>query len=720
MLNGIWENISAAIGDVLYNLFRILFVVIDIAQNLFRGFAGIGEIWYGNEFISGGYSQNVADPKSGGILYYILQQDLVKDMIISIALLGLFLIIIFTVMAFIKNVYSAKQKKWQDIIGSSIKGLASFIVVPVMCMLGIWLSNILLVAIDGATRYGGNFSVSGTLFISAAYDANKVRDIDPSVGVTDDVIKVMKRQNIQFDESHDRKDIDYFADQIDKTYSDRISWTKATDVGTFYRTIDVNYLFLGVAGFFIIQPLVTIAFAMARRLFILVMLFVISPGVAALYPLDEGAALGNWKKQFIQTTIGAYGAVAGMNLFFSLYPLFDQIQWGAAFLVAPIVRLFVLIVGLNLVTEFVGIISSYVGGENALDKGKSVRSAAKESFKKHVAGSVAGVTGAFAKAKGARDAGGRWFSNLTTSAMDSTLKTFGIDRKSIRESYKSGIEHPDQWREDAVNNYNNRRSTEQFQANRGAAQNIIDTAREAERDLTNQEMADVLRPIQDKEAKRRVASMFANYRNQYARNNGRGTTTIDKVLESETKVVQEQSRRQSAYGANTDYTASVTSYSNADTALTNYTATPTLSDGTPIGYNVDTGETGLTRVADERVEQLKLDAQNNPGDVARQTAYSLAIETNRVIAEFKEKYKERKAAFKELKQNASNLATQLESLAENYSGENKNTLTTQANAIKEVINDPASTAVDVTTAVTDARNALTAEMQNILNSGTIS
>ena len=89
--------------------------------------------------------------------------------------LGLFLLIIFTVMAFIKNAYSSKQKNWKEIIGNSIKGLANFIFLPVCCLLGVWAGNILLNAIDGATSTGGATLMSRKLFLAAAYDANKYR-----------------------------------------------------------------------------------------------------------------------------------------------------------------------------------------------------------------------------------------------------------------------------------------------------------------------------------------------------------------------------------------------------------------------------------------------------------------------------------------------------------------------------------------------------------------
>ena len=86
-------------------------------QKVFMAFAGIGDMTYKGKPITSGNTGLMDDT---GIVYYLLQHNIIKNLFTSILLLAIFLMIIFTVMAFIKNVYAAKPKGWKDIIGNTV------------------------------------------------------------------------------------------------------------------------------------------------------------------------------------------------------------------------------------------------------------------------------------------------------------------------------------------------------------------------------------------------------------------------------------------------------------------------------------------------------------------------------------------------------------------------------------------------------------------------
>ena len=71
---------------------------------------------------------------------------------------------------------------------------------------------------------------------------------------------------------------------------------------------------------------ITTILGLIKRLFMMVTLFVISPPITALYPLDGGRALGNWRSAFISETLAAYSTVVVMNVFQMLLPLIMKIQ----------------------------------------------------------------------------------------------------------------------------------------------------------------------------------------------------------------------------------------------------------------------------------------------------------------------------------------------------------------------------------------------------------
>ncbi|MCQ2556206.1 MAG: hypothetical protein MJ149_02630, partial [Clostridia bacterium] len=315
------ELITGLLGQILYPLFSIIFVIIDLLQYIFQGFAGTGTIYYSTGNL-GFAPQTITADNTGketetGIVYYLLNSALVRNMLISIAILALFLLVIFTAMAFIKNVYSSKPKKWQDIVANAFKGLINFIFVPVCCLLGVWAGNILLNAIAGATSASGATDMSRQLFTVSAYNANEYRCKGISgpdearkiyahiLGTgTDDayVIKLVPgdKTNEEYALLVDQAYGQGVKDENGKTHTISIYEYIGVEYG--YVLFKINYLMLVAGGVFMMYILVNLAYAMVQRMFILLMLFIISPAMAAMYPIDEGNAMNSWKKSFVQYT----------------------------------------------------------------------------------------------------------------------------------------------------------------------------------------------------------------------------------------------------------------------------------------------------------------------------------------------------------------------------------------------------------------------------------
>lgn len=538
--------ILGIIGTIFYPLFCVILLFLDGIQSIFYAFAGIGGVEIGDWTRNGNMlstSEQGIDA-DGGIVYFLFQHELVKNMLISIMLLAIFLIIIFTVMAFIKNVYAAKQKGWKEIVGNAIKGLANFIFIPVCCLLGVWLGNILLQAINGATSSGGSTQMSRKLFIASAYNANVFRmgnftklthsDVTdfaggceilsgPDAGKKYTEVYEIKNHSNQ-DGSIDSVYYDYYADVIDKIHSETdASLVQFAGIGTvakFYATYAINYLVLVVGGVFMLYVLCSLAFAMVRRMFILLTLFIISPGICAMYPLDEGKAVGKWKDEFIKQVLSAYGAVAGLNIFFSLIPLIDQIHlggWANGVLVDELIQIFILVSGLLVVKELISLISGFVGGEDAYSKGASLMSSTRSAMKKYGGGTVNKVTGAFASAKGKAAAGdGSTFGNLMRGALKGGLNaatsvaTGGVfDPKAMKkqydDSYKSG-------KESAFKNYD-LRSKDERKTDEDEFEKLT---KDKKKKIDQTDMLEFLNSVKDDKAKEKYAEQFAAHNNRIA------------------------------------------------------------------------------------------------------------------------------------------------------------------------------------------------------------
>ncbi len=458
------DGILGVLGSLIYPLFSVVFSLMDLLQIIFGAFAGVNTITYDGTPITSG---NTGLETDTGIVYYLLTSDVVANMFWSMVILAIVLLLIFTTMTFLRNIYSAQPKNWKVIVGNAIKGLANFIIVPVLSLLGVWLGNIVLQAVNGATATGDAITLSRQLFITSAYNANRTRIEDGVLSSTDiEEIQVFCDQyGVTYDSSS--TDREYWAEKVDEVFTSGVSLASWSFVNAWYDLMSINYLVLAVGGIYILYVLGSISFGMVRRLLLLLVLFIISPIVCSLYPHDEGAAVKSWRGKFVQQVLSAYSAVAGMNLFFALTPLMQNIElgnWGIDNFMGGLLNLILLIAGLYVVKEVIDLINGFVGGDNAygtghtLMKNTSIRLGSVQGRANKMTKATAG---AFAKAAATKKAGGSFFKSMggsiaggiigkkdekgnRTGGLLSTInnKLFGVDLQAATNEAR------DQWRDD--------------------------------------------------------------------------------------------------------------------------------------------------------------------------------------------------------------------------------------------------------------------------------
>ena len=489
------NTILGLIYSILYNiLVSPLFGVIDILQAIFQGFAGTGTIMSGSNVIT---NVNDGGDKTTGIVYYLLRSGAVQNLFYALLALAIVLLVLFTMIAFVKNIYAEKPKPWKDILTSSIKGLAGFFLTPIVCLFGVWVGNILLQVLFQATSDGGSRTMSSEVFVAGAYNANRMRlksafntewyinglnevfPNDPTVKKYKEgkVQEVDKDGNLLWEDEEKTKPKYKTVTSDDMTDSERehlaaladsmfrgvsgdtldYGWGKTllihdqTKITVFYESTQINYLLMVVGSIFMIYALGAISFGAVKRLFYLVFLFVLSPLMNAMYPIDDGQAAKGLNKDFYKQTIGVYSAVVGLNLFYAILPMITQVGYVDGLIGAAgngIFSVIIMICGLLTVKELIGLIDGYIGSSGVYAAGTSMMASVKGQLSKY--GKKAGkVVGEFGKANAARKtAKERGASG--GAAFLTGLKTIGLDAgKGISKVAGdwTGI-NPDAWIQD--------------------------------------------------------------------------------------------------------------------------------------------------------------------------------------------------------------------------------------------------------------------------------
>lgn len=183
----------------------------------------------------------------------------------------------------------------------------------------------------------------------------------------------------------------------------RLNWTNAPVVAMYYRLSDINYIVLIGGMIMALYVMYTAAFGLIMRLYKCTMLFIVSPPIIALGPMDNMSAFGNWRKQFVGQALSAYGVVIGMNLAFKLIAVTNNLNLfdpnnAAGMAGNMLIHALMSITALYMMKDFIKMISGFVGGEEASSAGADM---AKKVTKTGLAVGAVALTGGVAAAGGA-------------------------------------------------------------------------------------------------------------------------------------------------------------------------------------------------------------------------------------------------------------------------------------------------------------------------------
>ncbi len=160
-----------------------------------------------------------------------------------------------------------------------------------------------------------------------------------------------------------------------------INYTNPLAVYYFYNLQDFSYFLMYIVSGFALMCLYKAAFGMVMRLYMCAVLFIISPPIIAMSPLDNGKALGNWKSQFIGQVLAGYGTVVGLNIFLTILPIIKKIKlfgendftWAiASDFFNGLVQVVFVLVGCYMLKDISKTISGLIGAKDAMESGEGM------------------------------------------------------------------------------------------------------------------------------------------------------------------------------------------------------------------------------------------------------------------------------------------------------------------------------------------------------------
>lgn len=424
--DGIIGAINSAVVKIVQWFYSLLFQLImwlkqifDFCYNLIRQLAGL-ETYYYKGVEMGGAGNNMT--VTGDIIEILLRSDVVRNLFISLLVLGVLLLFIVTFVSIWKVEWSAFDKDTNSrskILNSALKALFNFIAVPTIAFFGIFVGNALLRAIDSATGGGGNGkSMSNIVMSSLMINAVRADNLDKTINLTirdnnlgyneatgkEGIFNLFnKKSNGEIDVSKileafsnndaldskgkyfiDGTDLDIDVEALNKQLDEGtlvFSFENKDLVALFFDVEEVNYILGYIVLITMLLTMLKLTYGLVKRLFVIVILFIVSPPIVAFSPINS-KIIEKWRSLFVGNVAMAYVTIAIYNIFLSIYQLFDVVtlfpntpQYS---IVNSFVSLLFVCVGLLVINEIQGQISElFIGKGNdvfsqSTDKGKSL------------------------------------------------------------------------------------------------------------------------------------------------------------------------------------------------------------------------------------------------------------------------------------------------------------------------------------------------------------
>ena len=418
IIGWVMDLIMVLFSHLFYLVASHLLEICDICQMIFKKLCGMGTFWYNHGGVNDGAGFNAGatlgkEYKFVDPLVTLFTNKTVGQVLLTLSLVSIVMVIVAAIIKIIQSEFSTEGSKNSKagIFGQALKCLVLFFAVPICCVGGVIASNALLRTIDQATSLAAEGSTMGSqILVSAAAQQNIVRQ-GGNLSAEDWQNLGLSSQPTITDSNREQYALvidTAFRSNSVKVFSANSFWgyQDVATVEKYYDVVGMNFVTLIGGALLAAYTMLMASFGMVMRLFKATILYMISPPMIALMPLDGGSALKSWRKDFLGQILAAYGTVVSLNLLFILLPVVNNINLfgnsdfpgvdgaGADGHIASVFNSFCHLIftltALFTLKDVSGMISSMIGADDAAKSGSAV-AAKVGGTAMAIAGGVGGV-----------------------------------------------------------------------------------------------------------------------------------------------------------------------------------------------------------------------------------------------------------------------------------------------------------------------------------------
>ena len=275
--------------ELIMLLFLWFLRLIDGIMEIFSAIAGITDVTVQGERVN--------------IIEYLVGDSTVGTIFWCVFILAVGLTCIFGIVALVKNMI-ANNRNISSIIGKIGLSLLGTMAMLLVVILGILISNSLLTLVAEIFQIGNTTKLSNALFnacVGEWLNGFSVAEIDITSCSVSQILG------------------DYNATALGV-------WPTSWKCNGMVNPNTFLYLPSMIAAIALMIALVVAIINLAKRVYEIVLLYIIMPVSMATLPLDDGAKFKMWRETFVTKIILAYGTVFSVNIFILLLPLLSRMH----------------------------------------------------------------------------------------------------------------------------------------------------------------------------------------------------------------------------------------------------------------------------------------------------------------------------------------------------------------------------------------------------------
>ncbi len=263
--------------------------MVDGLMEIFSAMTGITDVMYNGQKVN--------------LIEYLVDSTGVSSIFWCVFILAVGLGCIFTIVALVKNMI-ASNKNISSIVGKFFLALLGTMAMLVVVILGILISNSVLVLIAKIFQIENTTKISNMFFSACVGDWLNGYSI-VEINITDLSVH------------------DIFGSYQTVVFG---IWPMSWEMDGMVNPNTFMYIPSLIASIGVALAMLVAAINLAKRVYEIVLLYIIMPISMSTISLDDGARLKVWREIFITKIVIAYGAIFSVNVFILLLPIIAKVS----------------------------------------------------------------------------------------------------------------------------------------------------------------------------------------------------------------------------------------------------------------------------------------------------------------------------------------------------------------------------------------------------------